>query len=149
VVEVGTLAGYSAIHMARALPEDGVLHTVELDPRHAEIAQDNFAAAGVAARVKLHVGSAREILPRLSAQGPFDAAFLDADKEGYPEYVAWAAKNVRQGGLLIADNSYFFGKLMADDPAAAAMREFHQLAARDFDSVCAPTPDGMVIGLRR
>ena len=149
VVEVGTLAGYSAIRMARALPEGGVLHTVELDPRHAQVAQDNFVAAGVADRITLHLGSGREVLPRLSPLGPFDAVFLDADKEGYPDYVAWAAANLRPGGLLLADNSYFFGQLMADHPSAAAMRRFHELAARDFDSVCAPTPDGLVIGLRR
>jgi caffeoyl-CoA O-methyltransferase len=135
--------------MARALPADGVLHTLELDPRHAEVARGNFEAAGLASKIKLHVGSARELLPALSPLGPFDAMFLDADKEGYPEYVAWAAKNLRPGGLLLADNSYFFGKLMADDPAAAAMRRFHELAARDFDGVCAPTPDGLVIGIKR
>jgi caffeoyl-CoA O-methyltransferase len=149
VVEVGTLAGYSAIRMARALPQGGVLHTIELDPRHAEVAQSNFDAAGVADRIRLHLGSGRELLPTLVPLGPFDAMFLDADKEGYPEYVAWAAKHLRPGGLLLADNSYFFGRLMADHPAAAAMRAFHELAARDFDGVCAPTPDGLVIGMRR
>jgi caffeoyl-CoA O-methyltransferase len=149
VVEVGTLAGYSAIRMARALPEGGILHTIELDPRHAEVAQSNFEAAGVAHKIRLHLGSGRELLPTLVAHGPFDAMFLDADKEGYPEYVAWAAKNLRQGGLLLADNSYFFGQLMSDHPAAAAMRRFHELAAKDFDSVCAPTPDGLVVGIRR
>ena len=135
--------------MARALPEDGVLHTIELDPHHAEVAKGNFEAAGVAAKIRQHVGSGRELLPTLVPQGPFDAIFLDADKEGYPEYVAWAASNLRKGGLLLADNSYFFGQLMADHPSAAAMRRFHELAARDFDTVCAPTPDGMVIGIKR
>jgi caffeoyl-CoA O-methyltransferase len=149
VVEVGTLAGYSAIRMARSLPGNGMLHTVELDPRHAEVARKNFEAAGLSHKITLHVGSARELLPALAPLGPFDAMFLDADKEGYPEYVAWAAKHLRPGGLLLADNSYFFGRLMADHPAAAAMRAFHELAARDFDGVCAPTPDGLVIGMRR
>ena len=149
VVEVGTLAGYSAIRMARALPEDGALHTLELDPRHAEVARANFEAAGVAHKITLHLGSGRELLPTLSPLGPFDAVFLDADKEGYPEYVAWAAKNLRKGGLLLGDNSYFFGRLMDDHAAAAAMRRYHELTARDFDSVCAPTPDGLVIGIKR
>ena len=149
VVELGTLAGYSAIRMARALPDDGVLHTIELDPRHAEVARGNFEAAGVAGKIRQHVGSGRELLPTLVPLGPFDAMFLDADKEGYPEYVAWAAANLRRGGLLLADNSYFFGQLMADHPSAAAMRRFHELAVRDFDSVCAPTPDGLVIGIKR
>jgi caffeoyl-CoA O-methyltransferase len=149
VVEVGTLAGYSAIRMGRALPEDGVLHTVELDPRHAQIARDNIAAAGLAGRVQVHVGAAREVLERLAPLGPFDAMFLDADKEGYPEYVAWAANHLRKGGLLLADNSYFFGQLMGEQPAAAAMRQFHELAARDFDTTCVPTPDGLVLGIKR
>jgi caffeoyl-CoA O-methyltransferase len=149
VIEVGTLAGYSAIRMARALPEGGVLHTIELDPHHAEVARSNFEAAGVADKIRLHLGSGRELLPTLVPHGPFDAMFLDADKEGYPEYVAWAAKNLRPGGLLLADNSYFFGHLMSDHPSAAAMRRFHELAAEDFDSVCAPTPDGLVVGIKR
>jgi caffeoyl-CoA O-methyltransferase len=149
VVELGTLAGYSAIHIARALPPDGKLYTIEIDPRHAEIARANIAAAGLAERVEVRLGAGLEVLAQLDALAPFDAVFLDADKEGYPDYAAWAAKKLRSGGLLLADNSYFFGQLLADTPAARAMRRFHESLAPDFDSVCIPTPDGLVLARKR
>ena len=149
VVEVGTLAGYSALHIARGLPPDGKLYSVEFDPRHAAVARANIEAAGLTAQVEVHVGEAVDVLPRLNGFGPFDAVFLDADKQGYPLYAAWAAKNLRQGGLLIADNSYLFGTLMRDEPTARAMREFHESLPADFDSTCVPTPDGLVVAIRR
>jgi caffeoyl-CoA O-methyltransferase len=149
VVEVGTLAGYSALHIARALPEDGKLYTIEVDPKHAAVARRNLEAAGLAARVEVRLGTGHDELAKLSSLAPFDALFLDADKQGYPEYAAWGARHLRKGGLLIADNSYYFGQLLADDPSAAAMRRFHEGLPAEFDSVCAPTPDGMVIALKR
>jgi caffeoyl-CoA O-methyltransferase len=149
VVEVGTLAGYSAIRMARALPDDGKLYSLELEPHHAEVARANIVAAGLEQRIEVRVGPALELLPQLALLGPFDAVFLDADKQGYPEYAQWAAANLRSGGLLLADNSYFFGQLLADSPAAAAMRRFHESVPEAFDSTCVPTPDGLVVGIRR
>jgi caffeoyl-CoA O-methyltransferase len=149
VVEVGTLAGYSALRIARGLAPGGALHTIELEAKHAEVARDNLAEAGLADRVTVHVGAALEVLPKLEAFGPFDLVFLDADKEGYPEYAAWAAKHLRSGGLLVADNAYFFNQLLADSPAASAMRRFHEALPLSFDSVCIPTPDGLVLALRR
>jgi caffeoyl-CoA O-methyltransferase len=149
VVEVGTLAGYSAIRIARALPGDGRLYTVELDPEHATVARANVEAAGVGDRVEVRVGPAARVLDQLSPLGPFDAVFLDADKGGYPHYAAWATEHLRPGGLLLADNSYFFGRLLADDPSALAMRRFHEQLPAHFDSVCIPTPDGLVLGIRR
>jgi caffeoyl-CoA O-methyltransferase len=149
VVEVGTLAGYSAIHMARALPEDGKLYTIEVEPKHAAVARGNIEAAGLAQRVEVRVGGGVEVLRELAALGPFDAMFLDADKAGYPHYATWAARHLRKGGLLLADNSYYFGRLLADDPSAAAMRRFHEQLAPDFDAVCVPTPDGLVAAIRR
>jgi caffeoyl-CoA O-methyltransferase len=149
VVEVGTLAGYSAIHLARALPPGGHLHSIELDPAHLEAARRSLAAAGVLECVTLHLGAARDVLPRLEALGPFCAVFLDADKAGYAEYGRWAARHLRDGGLLLADNAYLFGRLLADTHEARAMRAFHEEAARAFDSVCIPTPDGLVVGIKR
>jgi predicted O-methyltransferase YrrM len=148
-VEIGTLAGYSAVHIARGLGEGGMLDSLEIDPRHAEIARSNIEAAGLSDRVRVHIGSAAEILPTLAARGPFDLVFLDADKAGYPEYSIWAADNLRPGGLLIADNAYYFGALLADDPSARAMRRFHEELPARFASVCAPTPDGLVIAIRK
>jgi caffeoyl-CoA O-methyltransferase len=149
VVELGTLAGYSAIQMARALPPDGKLYSIELDPRHAAVARANIEAAGLGDRVEVRVGEGAVVLEQLSSLAPFDAVFLDADKQGYPGYARWAARNLRPGGVLLADNSYFFGRLLADDPSAAAMRRFHEELPAHFDSVCIPTPDGLVLGLRR
>lgn len=149
VVEVGTLVGYSAVHLARALPADGHLWTVEFEPRHAEIARANLAAAGLGDRVTVCVGAGVDVLPTLESHGPFDAMFVDADKISYDHYGAWAARNLRKGGLLLGDNAYLFGELLDDSPRGRAMRAFHEQAARDFDSVCIPTPDGLVLGLRR
>jgi caffeoyl-CoA O-methyltransferase len=149
VVELGTLIGYSAIHMARALPPDGQLWTVEYEPRHADVARANIAAAGLADRVTIVVGSAREQLASLQQQGPFDAVFIDADKESYDVYGRWALQNLRQGGLVLGDNAYVFGELMNDSERGRAMRAFHELVAAGCDSVCVPTPDGLVVGVKR
>jgi caffeoyl-CoA O-methyltransferase len=148
VVEVGTLAGYSAIRAARALPADGHVHTVEFDPRHARVARENIAAAGLAERVTVHEGPGLEVLPRLVRFGPFDAVFIDADKGNYDRYGRWAAENTRKGGLLVGDNAFLFGRLLEDSPEAAAMRRFHEEAREHFDTVCLPTPDGMLLGVR-
>jgi caffeoyl-CoA O-methyltransferase len=148
-VEIGTLAGYSAIRIARGLADGGRLWTVENDPRHAEIARANLEAAGVSDRVEVVVGAGLEVLPRLSEHGPFDVVFIDADKGNYDGYGAWAADNLRAGGLLIGDNAFYFGKLLEDDDAAAAMRSFHEDAAVAFETVCIPTPDGMLLGIKK
>jgi caffeoyl-CoA O-methyltransferase len=149
VVEVGTLAGYSAIRAARALPPDGRVHTIELDPKHARIARENVAAAGLAATIIVHEGRALDVLPKLVPFGPFDAVFIDADKARYDRYGRWAAVNTRPGGLLVGDNAYLFGRLLEDSPEGAAMRRFHEVARAHFDTVCLPTPDGMLLGVRR
>jgi caffeoyl-CoA O-methyltransferase len=149
VVEVGTLAGYSAIRCARALGEGGRLWTIEIDPGRAEVARRNVDAAGLSHRIEVVVGAAVEALPSLDRHGPFDAVFIDADKAHYDGYGRWAARHLRPGGLLLGDNAYLFGRLLEDSPNAAAMRRFHEEAAREFDSVCIPTPDGLLLGVKR
>ena len=150
IVEVGTLAGYSTIHMARALRPGGHVWTIEFDPKHAALARDNFVAAGVADRITVIEGTGIDALPKLESHGPFDAVFIDADKGNYDAYGRWAAKNTRKGGLLLGDNALFFGKLTnQDDPSAAAMRRFHLEAREHYETVCIPTPDGLLLGLRR
>jgi caffeoyl-CoA O-methyltransferase len=149
IVELGTLAGYSAIRLARALPEGGKLWTVELEPQHARIARENIAAAGLTPKVEVCVGPALDVLPGLEKHAPFDAVFIDADKERYDVYGRWAAKHTRRGGLLLGDNAYYFGKLMEKTADAAAMRRFHEEAKDSYDTVCVPTPDGMLLGIRR
>lgn len=149
VVEVGTLVGYSATHLARGLAPGGHVWSVEYEPRHAEVARNNLEAAGLSDRVTVHVGAGVDVLPTLSSHGPFDVVFIDADKDNYASYGRWAIEHLRSGGLVIGDNSYLFGELMADRPRARAMREFHELVAATCESVCIPTPDGLVVGIKR
>ncbi|HQQ76512.1 MAG TPA: O-methyltransferase [Thermoanaerobaculia bacterium] len=149
VVEVGTLAGYSALAMARALPDDGHVWTIEFDPKHVRVARENLAAAGLASKVTVLEGAGLDVLPTLEPFGPFDAVFVDADKRNYDGYGRWAARNVRKGGLLIGDNAFLFGRLLEDSAEAAAMRRFHEEARETFDTVCLPTLDGMLVGVRR
>jgi caffeoyl-CoA O-methyltransferase len=158
-VEIGTLAGYSGSWIARALPADGVLHTFEYSPRHAEVARRNFERAGVAAKVRVHVGAAVETLKDIEAEGPFDFVFIDADKVSYGAYARWAAAHTRPGAIVAADNAYLFGKLHLDparagDDAAGvpAMREcLEVLADPKLFSSCSmiPTGEGLAVGLRR
>jgi predicted O-methyltransferase YrrM len=106
ILEIGTLGGYSTIWLARALPPEGRLITLELNATHAEVARENIARAGLAARVDVRVGPAIESLPRLAAEGagPFDFVFIDADKPGYPQYWPWALRLSRRGTFIVADN---------------------------------------------
>jgi predicted O-methyltransferase YrrM len=135
MLEFGTLAGYSTIWLARALPADGRLITLEANPEYAEVASGSIAAAGLGELVEVRVGAALDQLPQLDADGvgPFDLTFIDADKVHTPDYFAWALEHSRPGGLVIADNVIRDGRLadLADeDPAIVAQRNFHeQLAA--------------------
>ena len=149
VVELGTLAGYSALHLARALPPDGKLWTVEVDPRHAEVARRNIAEAGLESKVTVLVGRGADVLPTLEELGPFCAVFIDADKESYLAYGRWAAGHLRRGGLLLADNAFLFGELLDSGGRPEQMRRFHAEAAERFDTVCIPTPDGLLVGVKR
>ena len=149
VVEVGTLVGYSAIHLARALRPGGHLWTIEYEPKHAEVARANLARAGLQDRVSVLVGAGRDILPTLAGNGPFDAVFIDADKVNYDHYGTWAIANLRKGGLVLGDNAYLFGELLEDSDRGRAMRSFHEQVAAACDSVCIPTPDGLVLGIKR
>lgn len=150
VVEIGTLAGYSTICLARGLAEGGHVWTIEVDEEHAAIASDNIAAAGLADRVTVLVGDALDVLGDLDTGGPVDAVFVDADKENYVSYGRWAAQHTRPGGLLLGDNSALFGLLLDDgDERSAGMRAFHAEAVKAFNTVNIPTPDGLLLGVRR
>ena len=136
ILEIGTLGGYSAIWLARALPADGRLTTLELDPRHAEVARANIARAGLAERVDIRVGPASETLARLASEGagPFDLVFIDADKEGYPDYLGWALRLTRAGSLIVADNVVRNGAVIdpaSDDPRVQAVRRFLEVLAAE------------------
>jgi caffeoyl-CoA O-methyltransferase len=149
IVEVGTLIGYSAIHLARALQPGGKVWSIEFEQKHADIARANLAAAGLASTVEVIVGAGKDVLPTLTPHGPFDVVFIDADKVSYDFYGQWAIDNLRTGGLVLGDNAYLFGELLDDSDRGRAMRAFHELVAQRCDLVCAPTPDGLVVGIKR
>jgi predicted O-methyltransferase YrrM len=111
ILEIGTLGGYSGIWLARALAEGGRLDTIEIDPAHSAVAAANFAAAGVADRVTLHRGAGLEVLKDLS--GPYDMAFIDADKQNNADYFDFAVRLSRPGGLIIVDNVVRNGEILA------------------------------------
>jgi len=153
VVEVGTLAGVSAIAMARALPEDGRVLTVELEPARAAFAAEWIARSDVAGRIEVRVGPGAEVLPTLAA-GAYDAAFVDADKPGYPAYLRECLRLVRPGGLVMVDNALAFGQLLDPapaDPEVAAVRAFNDqmTATPELQSVIVPLGDGLWVGIRR
>jgi predicted O-methyltransferase YrrM len=135
VLEFGTLAGYSTIWLARALPEgDGSLITLEAEPAYADVARENIGRAGLAGMVDLRVGPALDTLPALEAEGaaPFDLVFIDADKVNTPEYFAWSLDRTRPGGLIVADNVVRGGTLAeagSDDPTTLAQRRLHEMLA--------------------
>ena len=136
VLEFGTLGGYSAIWLARALPEGGLLTTLEADPEHAEVARACIERAGLARLVDLRVGPALEALPRLEEEGagPFDLVFIDADKANTPEYFTWSLERTRPGGLIVADNVIRDGALVDEsneEPAIAAQRRLHEMLAAE------------------
>jgi predicted O-methyltransferase YrrM len=135
ILEFGTLGGYSTIAMARTLPADGLLTTLEFDPHHAEVAWGSIERAGLADMVDLRVGAALETLPLLASEGcgPFDFVFIDADKSNTPAYFAWALDRTRPGGLIFADNVVREGAIAdpGDDPGALAQRTFHEYLAEE------------------
>ena len=156
VVEVGTLAGYSAQWIARAIGLDGHLWTIEASPKHAEVSRRVLERAGLGERVTVLLGPGVDVLPTIEREGPFDAVFVDANKEDYPRYVEWATRNLRDSGLVVGDNTYLFGRLAGVEPEGPdqartieAMRAFHELVARDYHAVTLPTPDGLTVGVKR
>jgi predicted O-methyltransferase YrrM len=159
ILEFGTLGGYSAILMARALPEDGRLITLEAKPEYAEVARSSIERAGVGDKVEVRVGPALEALSVLEGENasPFDLVFIDADKANTPNYFAWALEHTRPGGLIIADNVVRAGTLAdatAVDEATLAQRRLHEMlsdeprvSATTLQTVGVKGHDGFLIAL--
>ena len=152
ILEVGTLGGYSTIHLARALPEEGVLISLELNEAHAEAARENITQAGLGERVEVWVGDARLLLAEMVEEGtgPFDLTFIDADKEGYPEYLEWSLRLSRPGSLILADNAIRGGSVIEpEDESARATHEFNESLAEDprLSALILPLIRGRVDGL--
>jgi caffeoyl-CoA O-methyltransferase len=146
ILEIGTLGGYSAIHLARALPEDGALISLEIDGHHADVARNNVERAGLSGIVEVRVGDAHKLLADLveAGEGPFDVIFIDADKEGYPDYLDASLRLVRPGSLILGDNTIRGGTVLdPKEQTARATREFNRKVAED------PGLSGIVLPLIR
>ena len=163
LLEVGTLGGYSALWIARALPDGAHLTTVEIDDRHADFAQRQFQEAALAQRITIARGPALDVLPKLAQQwGPasLDLVFLDADKREYPAMLEIVRPLVRIGGLIVADNALGSGNWWITDPegsrpeeaeaSRAAAATFNHLMTThpDFDTACLPIREGVLVGVR-
>ena len=136
ILELGTLAGYSGTWLARALPPDGRLITIEFEPRHAAVARRCFERAGVADRVDIRIGAALELLPALEREGvePFDVVFIDADKGNYDKYLDWSIRLCRPGAMIVADNVVRDGAVVdagSDDPSVQGARRFMAAVSKD------------------
>ena len=136
ILEIGTLGGYSTIWLARALPEDGTLISLELDPKHAEVARENIASAGLASKVEVRLGPALDSLAKLHQQGaaPFDFIYIDADKSGYPAYLDWSLLLAKPGTVIVADNVIRDGAVAdadSKDPFVQGVRRFLEKIAAD------------------
>jgi caffeoyl-CoA O-methyltransferase len=159
ILELGTLAGYSTIWMARALPEDGKLISLEIDPRHAEVARKNIERAGLSGKVDVQVGKAIDLLSQLVEKkaGPFDMIFIDADKEPYAEYFEWALKLSRSGTLIIADNVIRDGQVLnpdVEDSKVKGVQRFNKALAANkkvtatiLQTIGVKEYDGMAIAI--
>jgi len=136
ILEIGTLGGYSTIWLARALPPDGTLITLEADAKHADVARANFSRAGVDRQIDLRLGLALDTLKQISTEGiaPFDLVFVDADKANIPAYFSFALDLTRRGGLIIVDNVIRSGAVIdaaSADPDIRGIREFNERIARE------------------
>ncbi|HJW83663.1 MAG TPA: O-methyltransferase [Anaerolineae bacterium] len=153
-VEIGTLGGYSGIWIARGLLPGGTLITLEREPAHAAVARKHFEAAGVADRVEIRMGDARESLRQLAAEGPLDFVFIDAEKSDYGAYWDWALPNLRPGGTIAAHNAFRHGAILEPGDRAAAteaMRIFNRRVAAEprVISTIFPGGDGTLVAVKK
>lgn len=156
-VEIGTLGGYSGLFLLRGMGPEGHLFTFEISASNAQVAHRNFKLAGVDHQVSQYVGPALENLNQITSEGPFDLVFIDADKGGYPQYLEWAERNLRPGGLVIGDNTFAFGRitenLKAEEesaPSVLALRKFNSHLAQSphFCTTIFPTGEGLTVGVK-
>lgn len=154
VIEIGTLAGYSGTWIARALPPDGRLITLDVNPDHASFAGEIFQRAGLADLVEIRLGEASQSLATLAREGPFDAVFIDADKDAYPEYLTWAIENIRIGGLILAHNVFARGAVVGaierDPGQLKGIMDFNAAIASDprLAATIIPVGDGIAAAVR-
>lgn len=151
ILEVGTLAGYSGIWLARALPETGILLSIELNPQFAQVAMENFKRADLQSKVNLQIGNAVAEMERLQAAGEkFDFFFFDADKLNYPKYLQLALSMAEPGAIIAADNTLWKGRVFdptSTRPTTESVRTFNKMLAEDhrLESIIIPTGDGLSV----
>ena len=133
ILEIGALAGYSGIWLARSLPTGGRMITLEVSPAHAEVVRNSFAHADVGDRTEVRVGKALDLLPQLESEAPFDLVFIDADKAPYPQYLEWALRLTRPGSIIVADNCIRGGRVFqqSGDEGNAGVAEYNRRIASD------------------
>src|SRR3954463_15957232 len=159
ILEIGTLGGYSTIRLARGLAPGGRLVTLEYSPQHADVARLNLARAGLGDVVEVRVGRALDTLPALAAEAPeqFDLVFVDADKAPYAQYLDWAVRLTRPGGLVVADNVVRQGRVLdpGEDEAVRGVRAYREAMADDprlegtvLQTVGAKGWDGLAVAVR-
>ncbi|GAB1422021.1 O-methyltransferase [Anaerolineales bacterium] len=152
IIEIGTLSGYSAIWLARALGKDGQLWTVDMDARHTKAARKVLEKAGLIDKVKLIIGDGIDMLNPLIDHRPFDMLFIDADRPRYEAYLDWASVHLRSGGIFVAHNAYNHGKVLAGDPEFdATMDAFNRRLAKHpaFDSHIIGIGDAFAVGIKK
>jgi caffeoyl-CoA O-methyltransferase len=158
-VEIGTLGGFSGVYIARGLSQGGKLYTFEKEDKHAAVAEKVFKINGVSEKVQIILGNAIDQLKKIEAEGPFDLAFLDADKVGYPAYLSWCEKNLRRGGVVLGDNCFGYGYIAADLKSIAreedrkdveALRVFNKELSQNgkWRATILPTGEGLSFAVK-
>jgi len=151
VIEIGTLAGYSGIWIARGLPVDGKLITIEKSSKHAHLARSHFEQAGLSDKVTVYQGNALQILHKIASDAPYDMVFIDADKPNYSNYLEWVVDNLRIGGTVMAHNAFWAGRILAPNNGNdQGMIAFNDLLANhpQLQSTILEVGDGLAIGVK-
>lgn len=147
ILEIGTFTGYSAINLGRGLAEDGLLHTIEVNPELQEIFNDYFSEAGLADKIKVHIGEALKIIPEIKEI--FDLVFIDADKENYLAYYKLSKAKLRKGGFILVDNTLWSGKVLQkdEDKETEGIIEFNEYVQQDeeVENVLLTVRDGLML----
>lgn len=158
IVEIGTLGGYSGVCLLRGGGPDAKLYTFEVSPKNAEVARKNFALAGLLEQTTIFEGPALENLNKIESHAPFDLVFIDADKNNYPNYLDWAHKNLKKGGVVLGDNTLAWGLIARTDleddrerKQIENLRKFNELCAKDgrFRATMIPTGEGLTLAVKK
>ncbi len=151
VIEIGTLAGYSGIWIARGLPADGKLITIDKSSKHADLARSHFKQSGLSDKVTVYQGNALQILRKIASDAPYDMVFIDADKPNYSNYLDWAVDHLRIGGTIMAHNAFWDGRILSpDSPDAHSVVVFNERLANhpQLESTIIEVGDGLAVGVK-